>query len=53
MMSLIAGSLVGCETRIIDCKQVDFVKPSRKDVLTRGTKEQIVAHNEWVEANCR
>lgn len=50
-MMLLAG---GCGiNRIIDCSAVDLIKPSRADVLTRGTKEQIVKHNTWVEANCR
>lgn len=33
--------------------QVAPIKPSRQDVLTRGTQEQIVALNEAHEANCK
>lgn len=44
----------GCATnKFVDCSAVDVIKPSRADVLTRGTKEQIVNHNLWVEENCR
>ena len=50
---LMISSLSGCATRIVDCTAVDLIKPSRADVLTRGTKEQIVQHNLWVERNCR
>lgn len=46
-------SASGCGTKWVDCSAVDVIKPSRSDVLTRGTKEQIVQHNTWVEANCR
>lgn len=47
-------SLVGCGTnKIIDCSAVDLIMPSRQDVLTRGTKEQIRNHNLWVEENCK
>lgn len=27
------------------CSGFDVIKPSRQDVLTRGTKDQIVVHN--------
>lgn len=55
MMSvLMLNFLSGCATdKWVDCSAVDLIKPSRADVLTRGTKEQIVKHNTWVEANCR
>jgi hypothetical protein len=49
MLLLIAVSTAGCATdpRLkSDCDWSQPIKPSRKDVLTRQTKEQIVAHNE-------
>jgi predicted nucleic acid-binding Zn ribbon protein len=46
---LIAVSIAGCATdpRLkSDCDWAQPIRPSRKDVLTRQTKEQIAAHNE-------
>lgn len=57
---IIAGLLLaGCQTTQhapVNCswaKEVLPIHPSRKDKLTRGTSEQIVAANEAVEKNCR
>ena len=35
-----------------ECSWTETIRPSRKDVLTRGTQEQIVTHNENREKNC-
>ena len=45
----IAVSTVGCATDArlgSDCDWAQPIKPSRQDVLTRQTREQILAHNE-------
>jgi hypothetical protein len=45
----IAVSTTGCATdpRLkSDCDWAQPIKPSRQDVLTRQTKEQLLAHNE-------
>ena len=49
MLLLIAVSIAGCVTdpRLkSDCDWAQPIRPSRQDVLTRQTKEQIAAHNE-------
>ena len=49
MLLLIAVSTAGCATEQLarnDCDWAQPIRPSRKDVLTRQTKEQIAAHNE-------
>ena len=49
MLLLIAVSIAGCATdpRLkSDCDWAQPIKPSRHDVLTRQTREQIVSHNE-------
>jgi hypothetical protein len=49
MLLLIAVSITGCATDPLtrsDCDWAQSIRPSRKDVLTRQTKEQIVSHNE-------
>lgn len=46
---LIAVSIAGCATdpRLrSDCDWAQPIRPSRQDVLTRQTMEQIAAHNE-------
>ena len=46
---LIAVSIAGCATdpRLHrDCDWAQPIRPSRHDVLTRQTKEQIASHNE-------
>lgn len=47
---LIAVLTAGCATDLRphrdDCDWAEPIRPSREDVLTRETKEQIVAHNE-------
>ena len=46
---LIAVSTAGCATdpRLkSDCDWAQPIRPSRHDVLTRQTREQILAHNE-------
>jgi hypothetical protein len=49
MLLLIAVSTAGCATDPRfrnDCDWAQPIRPSRKEVLTRQTKEQIAAHNE-------
>lgn len=47
-ISLIATLISGCATnKALNCAGWRAIHPSRSDVLTRGTKEQIVAHNEF------
>ena len=49
ILLLIAVSAAGCATdpRLKgDCDWVQPIRPSKADVLTRQTKEQILAHNE-------
>lgn len=49
MLALIAASTAGCATdpRLqSNCDWAQPINPSRQDVLTRHTKEQIAAHNE-------
>ena len=56
MLLLIAVSIAGCATDPLtrsDCDWAQPIKPSRKDVLTRQTKEQIAAHNEVGSRLCR
>lgn len=44
----LAVFLSGCGTtgQALNCAGWKAIRPSRHDVLTRGTKEQILAHNE-------
>lgn len=54
MLSLISVSLAGCATKptvITQCTWVKPIYPSKDDVLTKGTKVQIVVHNESWESN--
>ena len=56
MLLLIAVSTAGCATEQLarnDCDWTQPIRPSRKDVLTRQTKEQIAAHNEAGLRICR
>lgn len=50
-------SVSGCEHIALDCpKWVQDtlpIMPSRGDVLTRGTQDQIVTTNEAYQANCK
>ena len=51
----IAVSTVGCATdpRLhSDCDWAQPIRPSRQDVLTRQTREQILAHNEAGQKLC-
>jgi len=42
--------LSGCGATVIQsCAWVTPIYPSKDDVLTRGTKQQIITHNETVE----
>lgn len=55
LLALIAVSTAGCATDPIlksDCDWVKPIRPSRADVLTEQTKQQIVAHNEAGEKLC-
>ena len=56
MLLLIAVSTAGCATERLarnDCDWAQPIRPSRNDVLTRQTKEQIAAHNEAGARICR
>ena len=53
---MIAALTAGCATDPLskaDCDWAQPIKPSRKDVLTRQTKEQIAAHNEAGAEFCK
>lgn len=53
MTLLIVVLTSGCVTGTADeCAWARPILPSAADVLTRGTKEQIVAHNEAGAALC-
>lgn len=55
-LSLTAVLTAGCATAIgpppNECAWAEPIRPSRKDVLTDRTLEQIVAHNELGERLC-
>ena len=55
-LSLTAVLTAGCATALRpppnDCAWAEPIRPSRDDVLTDGTLEQIVAHNEIGERLC-
>jgi hypothetical protein len=51
----IAVSTAGCATDLrlkSDCDWAQPIRPSRSDVITRQTKEQILAHNEAGQKFC-
>jgi hypothetical protein len=55
VIGLIAISTSGCATNPIfkdDCDWAKPIRPSRSDVLTDGTKRQILAHNEAGQKLC-
>lgn len=56
MLLGMAASLLGCATKplVIDtaCTSFKTIWPSRQDILTPGTKDQIIAHNETWVAHC-
>jgi hypothetical protein len=56
MMTLTLALTSGCATKpvVVDtaCASFKPILPSRRDVLTRGTIDQILAHNETWEARC-
>lgn len=43
---LLATLLGGCFQTT--CGGTKFFHPSKKDVLTQGTKDQMLAHNRWL-----
>ena len=51
MMILIAASVAGC-VRASDCDWASPIRPAPEDAMTRGTVEQIVAHNETGQQLC-
>ena len=56
ILLLIAVSTAGCATEQLarnDCDWAQPIRPSRQDVLTRKTKEQISAHNESGARICK
>lgn len=55
MLALTAALTSGCATNPAfksDCDWTKPIKPSRADVLSDGTKRQILAHNEAGEKLC-
>lgn len=52
MLLSIAVSGAGCAIRPTDCDWAAPIRPSLEDRLTRGTKEQIAAHNAAGERLC-
>jgi hypothetical protein len=55
-MFIVSAMLIwlnGCTTISgTECAWAEAILPSKDDVLTRGTAEQIVAHNEKVQRFC-
>ena len=45
-LMLISVSIAGCATSVGTCDWGKPIRPSRSDVLTRQTANQILAHNE-------
>lgn len=45
LLSALALSTAGCETARTECAGWRQIMPSVADTLTRGTQEQIIAHN--------
>jgi hypothetical protein len=50
-------TLIGCSKDIIAtsagvCRAIEPIRPSRKDVLTQGTKEQIAGTNAVILSSC-
>ena len=55
MLLLTAVTIAGCATDPLTRSDYDWaqpIMPSRKDVLSRQTNEQIVSHNEVGEITC-
>lgn len=59
VLLMVTSAISGCKhtdtppiTAAASCQLFQVIRPSRQDVLTRGTKEQIVAHNRVYRANC-
>ena len=56
MLLLTTVSIAGCATEQLarnECDWAQPIRPSRHDVLTRQTKEQIAVHNEAGARICR
>ena len=53
---LTSASISGCATKtiVVDsaCTAFEPIYPSRRDVLTRGTIDQILTHNMTWESRC-
>lgn len=49
----ITGTEVVDGTAVQICRSWDLIRPSRKDVLTKGTAEQIAANNAANEQWCK
>ena len=57
LASVLSLTLIGCSKDIIVtsaavCQSLEPIKPSRKDVLTKETKEMIVGTNAVIESGC-
>jgi len=59
LLLVMTSAISGCKhtdtppiTAAASCQLFEVIRPSRQDVLTRGTKEQIVAHNRVWRDNC-
>jgi hypothetical protein len=50
ILTLTSACAGGTET---SCLWVKAIRPSHQDVLTKGTKQQIVTHNETLEKNSK
>lgn len=53
MLSLLSVTSAGCAPTVVsECAWARPILPSPRDVLTRGTVEAVVAHNELWEKYC-
>jgi hypothetical protein len=58
MLLVVTSAISGCKhtdtpiTAAGSCQLFEVIRPSRQDVLTSGTKKQIVAHNRIWRENC-
>ena len=48
-LSLMLVCLGGCATECTGGFHAEYIYPSRLDILTEGTREQILIHNEALE----
>jgi hypothetical protein len=54
LLAFLLLSVSGCSAIVIDgCGVFREIQPSREDVLTPGTEDQIITHNWKIEEFCR